>query len=516
MFSDDSIRNDVTLLSVVVEEIQRRIRDLPVGTGGGGVDTNTLQRITGLEQAVTSKVDTSSLVNLAPATGSTVYATQAQLASKANTNDVTTALAAKANVTDVAVALSSKADTGHTHTGVYATVADTYTKSQVDSVFATKAEIPDISGGLTTTQGDQRYVLETDLFEKVTDIGDQAYAPVTGSSVYALKTEIPDISGKANVSDVTNAMANKADAIHTHTGVYAPIAGSTNYASTDHTHDGLYATTDHNHDVTYQTKADMLVVGAETQYPSKAYADTLYAPISSGSSATPSLLHITNPNRVVHNPPAVLSAGGMHGLFSWQIRTNNTALTAFWKPIATGTGWNTTGEGTIDGVFSAFQNRTSNTYRLKVWFDLGSTQMMNAVGYGTTNDTRTWIQWMKNVPVDALIINKMASIVFDPPYGVSGTQAVYSPGAVVYEQVHEAYGMQFTRHLGPRHMGTATFLMGPGDLFLVKYFTHCGTTLDGKLYSQVLTGGMGVPADSTWAVKTDGIVNELYAEVTKV
>lgn len=322
MFSDDSVRNDVTLLAVVVEEIKRRIRDIPVGSGEGGVDTNTLQRITGLEQTVSLKADASSLLNLAPVSGSTVYATQTQVATKASISDVTTALAGKANVTDVASALSSKSDSSHTHTGtyapatgssvyalkteipdisgkadvsdvssalatkadanhhhdgVYASVQDTYTKAEVDSVFATKAEIPDISGGLTTTQGDQRYVLDADLFEKVTDIGDQAYAPINGSSVYALKTEIPDISGKADISDVAAALALKSDTTHNHSGVYTPVGTSYTKAESD----AKYLTTVN--ESAYQTKANMVVVGAETTYYSKAKVDALLSALGGGA-----------------------------------------------------------------------------------------------------------------------------------------------------------------------------------------------------------------------------------------
>lgn len=88
------------------------------------------------------------------------------------------------------------------------------TRDEAATTFALKTEIPTLSGGLDLTSADNRY------------------APKTGSTVYALKTDIPDVSTKANVSDVGNALLGKADAGHTHTGVYAPAS---------HTH-GEYAT----------------------------------------------------------------------------------------------------------------------------------------------------------------------------------------------------------------------------------------------------------------------------------
>jgi hypothetical protein len=86
------------------------------------------------------------------------------------------------------------------------------TRDEAELNYATKAEIPSISGGLDVGTADSRY------------------APITGSTQYATPAQIPDVSGKANTSDVTSALAGvatalsgKSDTNHTHTGTYQPV-----------------------------------------------------------------------------------------------------------------------------------------------------------------------------------------------------------------------------------------------------------------------------------------------------
>jgi hypothetical protein len=126
MFSDDYLQYDAALLAFVTrdeaEEKFAQKSDIP--TLSGGLSTTTGD------------------ARYAPITGSTVYATVAQIpdvSGKANVSDVATALNAKANITDVTTALAGKADAGHLHTGTYAPVSTTYTKTEVDTAVATKA-----------------------------------------------------------------------------------------------------------------------------------------------------------------------------------------------------------------------------------------------------------------------------------------------------------------------------------------------------------------------------------------
>lgn len=66
----------------------------------------------------------------------------------------------KADTSYVDTQLATKSETDHLHTGVYAPETGS-------TVYATKAEIPDLSGALTTAQADDRYASQTALEEKM-------------------------------------------------------------------------------------------------------------------------------------------------------------------------------------------------------------------------------------------------------------------------------------------------------------------------------------------------------------
>lgn len=137
-------------------------------------------------------------------------------------------------------AIDAQARAGVLH--VLNDVVPTLAPATGSAVYATKAEVISGAGGGIPEA-----------------IADERYAPKTGSLVYAAKSEIPDVSLKANTSDVTTALAGKANVSHTHTGVYQPvgsylvasdIAGKADSSAvttalagksdTTHTHAGVY------------------------------------------------------------------------------------------------------------------------------------------------------------------------------------------------------------------------------------------------------------------------------------
>ena len=294
-------------------------------------------------QALSQKSDTSHThAGVYQPVGS--YLMAADIAGKANITDVGTALATKADAsntytkTQVDTALTSKSDTSHTHAGVYQPVGS-YAPATGSTVYATKDEVTEATGGgLTQTAADGRYVQQTALYQGVTDITDQLYH--TKDATYT-KTQVDtalsqksdtththagvyqpvgsylvaaDIAGKANTSDVTTALVTKADVSTTYTktqvdtslalkadtttlttelATKAPITnptnGQNNYAGKDYV-DTQLATKQATG--SYQTTTNMLKVGSESTYPSKAYADTLYAPIG-GASGKPDVLFVS-------------------------------------------------------------------------------------------------------------------------------------------------------------------------------------------------------------------------------
>ena len=364
MFTNDFLRDDVSTRLFLTEEeaetLYARRDDIPTLTEGLAVATAD--------------------VRYAPITGSTVYATKSELPD----------VSGKANVTEVVAALQTKSDTNHTHSGVYqpvgsylvaadiagkantsdvtsalagkADVAHThaqYAPATGSTVYATKDEVTEATGGgLTQTAADGRYVQQTALYQEVTDITDQLYH--TKDATYT-KTQVDtalsqksdtththagvyqpvgsylvaaDIAGKANTTDVTTALAGKADSA----SVYTKTESDAKYLTTDD-------------DSAYQTKANMVVLGTETTYYSKAKVDALLAALSGGTSPVTHLsakwynasgMNIPANTKYlipfdIQNDP---NGYGLYGNTNQVIQYNNTPLTlsgGFWVNSGTDT-----------------------------------------------------------------------------------------------------------------------------------------------------------------------------------
>jgi len=110
------------------------------------------------------------------------------------------------------------------------------TREEADAVYPLKTDIPNLTGdggGIDVAYADARY------------------APLSGSTVYATKLEVPDVSGKADTEyvnnqlslvtaafdGVNNALTDKSDTTHTHASLYAPLVnpagGINNYFGSD-------------------------------------------------------------------------------------------------------------------------------------------------------------------------------------------------------------------------------------------------------------------------------------------
>lgn len=392
MFTDDYLQYDASTLAFVTKDEAQstyaKKTDIP--TLAGGLDLTLADS------------------RYAPKTGSTVYATKAEIpdvTGKADTTDVVNALTGKADAshthsqyapqsttytkTEVDTALAGKASSTHTHTGVYQPVGSylvaadiagkadttdvvnalagkadathnhngTYAPATGSTVYATKTEVTEATGGgLTQTAGDARYVQQANLFVGVTDITDQLYPAkqVTYSktevddaigSVYANVYTITDtdtlLGNKANTTDVTTALAGKADATHTHSGVYQPvgsylvaadIAGKANTtdvttalagkADASHTH-SQYAS----QATTYtKTEVDTALAGKATTTHNH---DGTYAPVSTTYTKTEVDSLLTG----LGGGPQILVASGSWGITSaweairgWTVSTNTSSL----------------------------------------------------------------------------------------------------------------------------------------------------------------------------------------------
>jgi hypothetical protein len=194
---------------------------LPVSSGGTGVvSISDLKTSLGLDQvnnaALDTKVDkvagkelstndytTAEKTKLAAITGTNTgdqdlsgYSTTAQLATKANTVDVTTSLATKANTADVTASLATKANTADVTTSL-ATKANA---SDVTTSLATKV---DKVTGKELSTNDYTTAEKTKLAAITgTNTGDQDL------SGYATTAQL---AAKANASDVTTSLAAKED-----------------------------------------------------------------------------------------------------------------------------------------------------------------------------------------------------------------------------------------------------------------------------------------------------------------
>ena len=458
----------------------------------------------------------------APKTGSTVYAAKTEIPD----------ISGKANVTDVAVALSGKAEVSHHHDTAYAPVTGS-------TVYATKDEVVQATGGgITQTMADARYVQQTVFFQGVTDIGDVAYAPMTGSTVYATTTDVTDLATEmsqwapadrsipidiqfapagsyATTTDVSSALIGKSDTTHTHTGVYQPVGSylvaadingkadtsavtsaltlkanvGDSYTKTES--DAKYLTTDD--DSVYQTKANMVVVGSETTYYSGAKVDALLlAAMSGGGSSSSTSLYLTSPNKATFNPAwAALGPG-----FFWQVRSNTTPFT----PVAT------TSIG-VSSLFNVIHNRTTDTYRVRVDYQVNSFVPFT----GTPNTTAVWMVHLQDVPVDAGLEGRVMNA-NDDSWGFkqsgdgTGVTRIGANGLIIPNFPAKVFTSRANSNMfqvNPVHVRSATFVFGPNDLLVVRCW-YLMTAPDTGMYDHV-------PCTCR-----DGYVNEWYVEAVKI
>jgi hypothetical protein len=124
----------------------------PISTANQGALDTKVDKVTGKELS-TNDYTTAEKNKLAAITGTntgdqdlSAYATTAQVATKANTADVTTSLATKANTADVTTSLATKANTADVTTSL-ATKANA---SDVTTSLATKANTADVTTSLAT------------------------------------------------------------------------------------------------------------------------------------------------------------------------------------------------------------------------------------------------------------------------------------------------------------------------------------------------------------------------------
>jgi len=207
---------------------------LPVSSGGTGVATiSDLKTSLGLDQvnnaALDSKVDkvagkelstndytTAEKNKLAAISGTNTgdqdlsgYATTAQLATKANSADVTTSLATKANTADVTTSLATKANTADVMTSL-ATKVDKVTGKDLSTNDFTSVEKTKLAAITGTNTGDQDlsgYATTAQLATKsnASDVTTSLAAKANASDVTT------SLAAKANASDVTTSLATKED-----------------------------------------------------------------------------------------------------------------------------------------------------------------------------------------------------------------------------------------------------------------------------------------------------------------
>jgi hypothetical protein len=215
---------------------------LPVSSGGTGVATiSDLKTSLGLDQvnnaALDSKVDkvvgkelstndytTAEKNKLAAISGTNTgdqdlsgYATTAQLATKANTADVTTSLATKANTADVTTSLATKANASDVTTSL-ATKANT---ADVTTSLATKANTADVTTSLAT---------KANTADVTTSLATKAN---TADVTTSLATKVDKVTGKdLSTNDYTTAEKDKLAAITgTNTGDQVNITGNAGTAT---------------------------------------------------------------------------------------------------------------------------------------------------------------------------------------------------------------------------------------------------------------------------------------------
>jgi hypothetical protein len=250
--------------------------------------------------------------NFAPSTGSTAYAG----ANHTHTG-VYQPAGSYATTTDLTTGLAGKSDISHTHatlpTAILTAATGTETNTEVNSALLTKTQLAakaNTSDVYTKTQSDAAYQTKANM----TGNGTTYYSSAKCDTDFFLKADILSSTSGSTGNKVwsalltSNQLANKSDTSHTHatlptailtaatgteshTEVNSALLTKTQLAAKANTSD-VYTKTQS--DAAYQTKASMLTVGAETTYPSKAYADTLYAPIAGGGGSAPKYLKMTH------------------------------------------------------------------------------------------------------------------------------------------------------------------------------------------------------------------------------
>lgn len=437
----------------------------------GTVNSNSLVYSTARANALFAPLSGS--LNYAPITGSTTYATQAAVAAKADQattytkTEVDTALSgvSGAGLTQGAADLLY-AGISHNHTGVYqpvgsylvaADIAGKANTTDVTTALAGKSDTNHIHADMVTfdTMGAAigEKVSLSALAGEVRAIGDPVYQPIGTYLVAA------DITGKANTTDVDTALGLKANQATTYTKTEVDTALTNKAPATGST--------------VYQAKANMLVTGAETTYPSKAYADTLYAPIGGGSNPT-TFMRLREPDATSFSPTMAVNAGGIASLH-WGVVSNTTPLTPFWCPANANGPF--TSEGTFrTDVFSAFQNRTANTYRITMSWELGMLHKLNTTGttsgFDPPNATVSWMAVHRGVPFDGSIYALLYYGFWAPDARVSGTTT--AGNGTSYPYPIEAHGFVETSGTGalrPTHKANVTLLLGPNDMFQFRYWT---------------------------------------------
>lgn len=295
----------------------------------------------------------------------------------------------------------------------------------------------------------------------------------------ALKTEIPDVTTKADSSAVATALAGKSDVSHLHDDRYATKASTYTKSEVDTSLSSKVNTADvytkTMSDATYQTKSNMLTVGSESTYASKAYTDTLYAPIgaigSAGLTFTEAIFG--SPDPAVWNPNFPGNAGGQF-ILDWVQISNATPLT-----------FCSNRSGAPSNYKLCLQNQTATSYRVDFVWELG---MFHNINSPTVNDTTvsiSWLQYFKGLPLNPTFTELMNGGVFTT--NVNAT-------------VTDCFGMQSRPSTRSIHYGSASLTVEPNDAVYIGTYSAANYTA-------------GAYTTPTFGRIVVGKVNRLYVRV---